>query len=52
MNKNQSTDTRQAPTSALQPLPDYEPPTVTTYTHADILDELGPAQTVYGPVDP
>jgi hypothetical protein len=52
MNEKHSTDTRHAPASAAQPLPEYEPPTVTTYTHADILEELGPAQTVYGPVDP
>jgi hypothetical protein len=52
MNETHSTDTGQAPASTAQPLPAYEPPTVTTYTHADILDALGPAQMVYGPVNP
>ncbi|HEX9923850.1 MAG TPA: hypothetical protein VGD99_14425 [Anaerolineae bacterium] len=52
MNQNHATDIREAPASTVPPLPEYEPPTVTTYTHADILEELGPAQTIYGPVDP
>lgn len=29
-------------------LPEYEVPQVTTYTAEEILDELGPVQTVYG----
>ncbi len=35
-----------------QPLPQYEPPQVTTYTDEELLEMLGPAQTVYGPIDP
>lgn len=30
-------------------LPVYETPQVTTYTDEQILEELGPAQTLYGP---
>jgi hypothetical protein len=33
-------------------LPTYEAPEVTTYTDEDILEELGPAQAVYGDIDP
>ncbi len=29
-------------------LPEYEAPTVVTYTEDQILEELGPAQTFYG----
>jgi hypothetical protein len=32
-------------------LPVYEVPEVSTYTNEEILEELGPAQAVYGPVD-
>ena len=32
-------------------LPVYEVPEVITYTEEEILEELGPAQAVYGPVD-
>ena len=35
-----------------QPLPQYEPPQVTTYTDEELLEMLGPAQTVYGGIDP
>jgi hypothetical protein len=30
---------------------EYEVPEVSTYTAEEILEELGPAQAVYGPVD-
>jgi hypothetical protein len=30
------------------PLPLYEPPQVITYTQDEILEELGPAQALYG----
>ena len=33
-------------------LPDYEAPQVITYTEEEILEELGPAQAVYGGIDP
>ena len=33
-------------------LPKYEAPQVTTYTDEEILDELGPAQAVYGGIKP
>ena len=33
-------------------LPVYEVPEVITYTNEEILEELGPAQTVYGGTDP
>jgi hypothetical protein len=33
-------------------LPEYEPPEVTTYTDAEILEEMGPVQAVTGIVDP
>ena len=33
-------------------LPVYEVPQVVTYTDEEILEELGPAQTVYGGVTP
>jgi hypothetical protein len=33
-------------------LPAYEAPEVITYTDEEILEELGPAQTVYGPTNP
>jgi len=29
-------------------LPAYEPPQIVTYSDEDILEELGPAQTLYG----
>jgi hypothetical protein len=29
-------------------LPEYEVPEVTTFTEEEILEELGPAQAVYG----
>jgi len=35
-----------------QTVPAYEPPKVTTYTDEEILEEMGPAQAVYGIVDP
>ena len=31
-------------------LPEYEAPEVITYTDEEILEELGPAQAVYGAV--
>jgi hypothetical protein len=31
-------------------MPEYEAPKVTTYTDEEILEELGPAQAVYGGV--
>lgn len=33
-------------------LPEYEAPKVITYTDEEILEELGPAQAVYGGIDP
>jgi hypothetical protein len=33
-------------------LPEYEPPEVTTYTDAEILEEMGPVQAVTGIMDP
>jgi hypothetical protein len=33
-------------------LPKYETPKVITYTDEEILEELGPAQAVYGGVNP
>jgi hypothetical protein len=33
-------------------LPEYEVPEVVTYTAEEILEELGPAQTLYGPSQP
>ena len=33
-------------------LPEYEPPVVTTYTDAEILEEMGPVQAVTGIIDP
>jgi hypothetical protein len=33
-------------------LPEYEAPKVITYTDEEILEELGPAQAVYGRIDP
>jgi hypothetical protein len=35
-----------------KPLPQYEPPQVITYTDAEILEEMGPAQAVTGIIDP
>jgi hypothetical protein len=35
-----------------QGLPAYEVPDVTTYTDEEILEEMGPAQAVYGIIDP
>jgi hypothetical protein len=32
----------------VEPLPPYEPPQIVTYSDEDILEELGPAQTLYG----
>jgi hypothetical protein len=32
-------------------MPEYEAPEVVTYTDEEILEELGPAQAVYGQVD-
>ena len=34
------------------PLPEYEPPEVVTYTDEEILEEMGPAQAVTGIIDP
>jgi len=33
-------------------VPAYEPPEVVTYTDEEILEEMGPAQAVYGVTDP
>jgi len=33
---------------SVEPLPLYEPPQIVTYSDEDILEELGPAQTLYG----
>jgi hypothetical protein len=33
-------------------MPEYEAPEVVTYTDEEILEELGPAQAVYGDVCP
>jgi len=33
-------------------LPVYEAPQIITYTDEQILEELGPAQTLYGPTGP
>ena len=33
-------------------LPVYEEPQVVTYTDEEILEELGPAQTLYGKSEP
>ena len=35
-----------------EPLPEYEPPEVVTYTDEEILEEMGPAQAVTGIIDP
>ncbi|MBV7333615.1 hypothetical protein KFU94_36355 [Chloroflexi bacterium TSY] len=35
-----------------QTLPQYEVPQVITYTDQEILEQLGPAQAVYGVVTP
>jgi hypothetical protein len=35
-------------TETEQPLPEYEPPQVVSYTQEEILEQLGPAQTLYG----
>jgi len=35
-----------------KPLPRYEPPQVVTYTDAEILEEMGPAQAVTGIINP
>jgi hypothetical protein len=35
-------------TQETQELPQYEAPTITTLTNAQILEELGPAQAIYG----
>lgn len=35
-----------------KPLPQYEPPQVITYTDAEILEEMGPAQAGSPPFDP
>jgi hypothetical protein len=32
----------------VEKLPAYEPPQIVTYSDEDILEELGPAQTLYG----
>ena len=32
--------------------PEYEPPEVTTYTDAEILEEMGPVQAITGIIDP
>ncbi len=37
---------------AEQPLPEYVPPKVITYTDAEILEEMGPAQAVTDIIDP
>lgn len=34
--------------SETEELPPYEVPRVTSYTDEEILEELGPAQTIYG----
>lgn len=31
-------------------LPEYEPPEVITYTDEEILEQLGPAQALYGSI--
>jgi hypothetical protein len=33
-------------------MPEYETPEVVTYTDEEILEELGPAQAIYGSLDP
>ena len=33
-------------------MPEYETPEVVTYTDEEILEELGPAQAIYGSPDP
>jgi hypothetical protein len=33
-------------------MPEYEVPEVVTYTDEEILEELGPAQAIYGSLDP
>jgi hypothetical protein len=33
-------------------MPEYEAPEVVTYTDEEILEELGPAQAIYGQPDP
>ena len=30
--------------------PVYEPPSIKTYSEAELLEELGPAQAIYGPL--
>lgn len=35
-------------TDIVDQLQDYEPPQITTFTEEVLLEELGPAQTVYG----
>jgi hypothetical protein len=32
----------------VEQLPAYEPPQIITYSEEEILEELGPAQTLYG----
>ena len=34
----------------VQQLPEYEPPQIITFSQEEILEELGPAQTLYGGV--
>jgi len=35
---------------SVEQLPAYEPPEIVTYSAEVILEELGPAQTLYGPL--
>jgi hypothetical protein len=34
----------------VQSRPEYEPPQIVSYTQEEILEQLGPAQTLYGGV--
>jgi len=36
---------------SVEQLPAYEPPQIVTYSEEDILEELGPAQTLYGTIN-
>jgi hypothetical protein len=42
----------QTPEEMQEPRPEYQPPQIVSHSDEEILEEMGPAQAVYGIIDP
>jgi hypothetical protein len=40
------------PEETEEPRPEYQPPQIVSYSDEEILEEMGPAQAIYGIIEP